>query len=126
MVRGRPTSWKLSTTWCCSARSGGRKTASWCGLARRGSSWGRRGGAPPWAPGRERSAAAGPPRVTAGYEMATRRKKVTLDGSEVSRLSEAVGTLLAVPFSPTDVGVVAGGAAARRRRLGGGAAVGGA
>jgi len=62
-------------------------------------------------------AQAGAHRVTAGYEMATRRKKVTLDGSEVSRLSEAVGTLLAVPFSPTDVGIVAGGPAARRRYL---------
>lgn len=60
---------------------------------------------------------AGPHRVTAGYETATRRKKVTLDGAEVSKLSEAVGTMLAVPFSPADVGVVAGGPSARRRYL---------
>jgi len=56
-------------------------------------------------------------RVTAGYETATRRKKVTLNGSEVSKLSEAVGTILAVPFSPADVGLVAGGPSARRRYL---------
>jgi DNA replication and repair protein RecF len=62
-------------------------------------------------------ARAGGRRVTAGYETATRRKKVTLDGSEVSRLSEAVGTMLAVPFSPADVALVAGGPGARRRYL---------
>jgi DNA replication and repair protein RecF len=62
-------------------------------------------------------AQAGVHRVTAGYETATRRKKVTLDGAEVSKLSEAVGTILAVPFSPADVGLVAGGPSARRRYL---------
>ncbi len=56
-------------------------------------------------------------RVTAGYETAARRKKVTLNGAEVSKLSEAVGTILAVPFSPADVGLVAGGPSARRRYL---------
>jgi DNA replication and repair protein RecF len=56
-------------------------------------------------------------RVTAGYETAARRKKVTLDGSEVSRLSEAVGTILAVPISPADVELVAGAPSARRRYL---------
>jgi DNA replication and repair protein RecF len=56
-------------------------------------------------------------RVTAGYETATRRKKVTLDGAEVSRLSEAVGAVLAVPFSPADIGVVDGGPSGRRRYL---------
>ncbi len=56
-------------------------------------------------------------RVTAGYETTTRRKKVTLDGSEVSKLSEAVGRILAVPFSPADTAIVAGGPSARRRYL---------
>ena len=56
-------------------------------------------------------------RVTAGYEVSTRRKKVTLDGSEVSKLSDAVGTILAVPLSPADVAVVAGGPSGRRRYL---------
>lgn len=56
-------------------------------------------------------------RVTAGYETATRRKKVTLDGAEVPKLSEAVGTILAVPFSPADAAIVAAGPSARRRYL---------
>lgn len=56
-------------------------------------------------------------RLTVGYEAATRRKKVALDGLEISRLSEAVGTILAVTFSPADVGVVAGGPSGRRRYL---------
>lgn len=60
---------------------------------------------------------ADPGRVTAGYETATRRKKVTLNGVETSRLSEAVGTFLAVPFSPADVNLVSGGPSARRRYL---------
>lgn len=56
-------------------------------------------------------------RVTAGYEVARARKKVTLDGREVARLADAVGALLAVPFSPADVAVVAGSPGARRRYL---------
>jgi DNA replication and repair protein RecF len=56
-------------------------------------------------------------RVTAGYETATRRKKVTVDGSEISKLAEAVGRILAVPFSPADAATVATGPAARRRYL---------
>ena len=54
-------------------------------------------------------------RVTAGYDATTRRKKVTVDGAETHKLSEAVGRMLAVPFSPADVAVVAGGPSARRR-----------
>jgi DNA replication and repair protein RecF len=56
-------------------------------------------------------------RVTAGYDAATRRKKVTLDGVEVSRIGDAVGRILAVPFSPADAAIVATGPAARRRYL---------
>lgn len=56
-------------------------------------------------------------RVTAGYEVARGRKKVTLDGREVARLADAVGAVLAVPFSPADVAVVAGSPGARRRYL---------
>jgi DNA replication and repair protein RecF len=56
-------------------------------------------------------------RVTAGYDAATRRKKVTVDGLETHKLSEAVGHMLAVPFSPADVAVVAAGPGARRRYL---------
>ncbi|HWP39256.1 MAG TPA: DNA replication and repair protein RecF [Gemmatimonadales bacterium] len=56
-------------------------------------------------------------RVTAGYDSATRRKKVTLDGMEVTKLGDAVGRILAVPFSPADAAIVASGPAARRRYL---------
>lgn len=56
-------------------------------------------------------------RVTAGYEIAGRRKKVTIDGVEMRRLADAVGTITAVAFSPTDRGIVDGGPAARRRYL---------
>lgn len=56
-------------------------------------------------------------RVTAGYDAAQGRKKVTVDGAEACRLSEAVGAVLAVPFSPADAAVVAGGPGGRRRFL---------
>jgi DNA replication and repair protein RecF len=56
-------------------------------------------------------------RVTAGYEATTRRKKVAVDGLEAHKLSEAVGRVLAVPFSPADVSLVASGPSARRRYL---------
>jgi DNA replication and repair protein RecF len=56
-------------------------------------------------------------RVTAGYDAATRRKKVAVDGLETHKLSEAVGRVLAVPFSPADVSLVASGPSARRRYL---------
>ncbi len=56
-------------------------------------------------------------RVTAGYEVAGRRKKVTVAGVEIRRLADAVGTLTAVAFSPTDRGIVDGGPAGRRRYL---------
>jgi DNA replication and repair protein RecF len=56
-------------------------------------------------------------RVTAGYDGATGRKKVTVDGVESPKLSDAVGRVLAVPFSPADMGVVAGGPSARRRYI---------
>lgn len=56
-------------------------------------------------------------RVTAGYEVAGRRKKVTVDGVPTTRLGDAVGRLLAVSFSPADRALVAGGPAERRRYL---------
>jgi DNA replication and repair protein RecF len=56
-------------------------------------------------------------RVTAGYEVAGRRKKVTVDGQLATRLGDAVGRVLAVTFSPADRALVAGGPAERRRYL---------
>jgi len=62
-------------------------------------------------------AGAGTVRVTAGYEVAGRRKKVTVDGVATTRLGEAVGRVLAVSVSPADRALVAGGPAERRRYL---------
>jgi len=56
-------------------------------------------------------------RVTAGYEVAGRRKKVTVDGTAVTRLGDAVGRVLAVSVSPADRALVAGGPGERRRYL---------
>ena len=52
-----------------------------------------------------------------GYERAGRRKRVRRDGVVVDRLSDALGTLPAVMFSPTDVELVSGSPSARRRFL---------
>lgn len=55
--------------------------------------------------------------ITVGFERATRRKRVRVDGAEPERLSDALGTLPAVMFSPADVELVAGAPSARRRYL---------
>nr|MCU0617372.1 hypothetical protein [Gemmatimonadaceae bacterium] len=52
-----------------------------------------------------------------GFERATRRKRALLDGVEQSRLSDALGALPSVCFSPADVALVAGGPGERRRFL---------
>lgn len=62
-------------------------------------------------------AGTGAHRVTAGYEASGQRKKVTVDGTEVKKLSDAVGVVTAVGFSPADRTIVAGGPAGRRRYL---------
>lgn len=56
-------------------------------------------------------------RVTAGYEVSGRRKKVSVDGVPATKLGDAVGRVLAVSFSPADRVLVAGGPAERRRYL---------
>jgi DNA replication and repair protein RecF len=56
-------------------------------------------------------------RVTAGYEVAGQQKKVTVDGAPVRRLGEAVGRIVAVPFSPEDRAIVAGAPSGRRRYI---------
>ncbi len=56
-------------------------------------------------------------RVTAGYEVAGQKKKVTVDRAPVQRMGAAVGRVLAVSFSPADRDIVVGGPAARRRYL---------
>jgi DNA replication and repair protein RecF len=62
------------------------------------------------ASGRERE-------ITAAYEPATRRKRVTLDGAEPARLGDAIGHVGAVLFSPSDMAIVAGAPGERRRFL---------
>ena len=55
--------------------------------------------------------------ISAGFERQGRRKRVKLGGSEPQRLSDALGALPCVLFSPADVELVAGAPSARRRYL---------
>lgn len=55
--------------------------------------------------------------LSAGFERQGRRKRVRLDGAEPQRLSDALGALPCVLFSPADVDLVAGSPSARRRYL---------
>ena len=55
--------------------------------------------------------------LTAAFQRAGKRKKVTVDGVEPSRLSDALGSLPSVMFSPRDVELVAGAPSERRRFL---------
>lgn len=59
----------------------------------------------------------GPRELAAGFRAAGKRKRLTLDGAEPERLSEAIGHWLAVTFLPTDLLLVQGTAAGRRRYL---------
>ena len=55
--------------------------------------------------------------ISIGFERAGRRKRVRLDGATYDRLSDAVGALPCVMFSPADVELIAGSPSARRRYL---------
>lgn len=55
--------------------------------------------------------------VSVGYERSTKKKRATLDGVEQSRLTNALGALPSVEFSPADVSLVSGGPTDRRRYL---------
>ena len=57
------------------------------------------------------------PLVTATWEAATGRKRVTVAGEERPRITDALGAWLAVTFLPTDLGLVQAGASERRRWL---------
>lgn len=57
------------------------------------------------------------PEITAAFQRTGRRKKVTRDGVEADRLGDALGTLAAVVFSPSDVAIVTEGPGDRRRFL---------
>lgn len=52
-----------------------------------------------------------------GFERASRRKRVTVDGAPVHRLSDAIGGLPSVMFAPADVELVSGSPVTRRRYL---------
>ncbi len=55
--------------------------------------------------------------VSAAFQKKGKRKKVTMGGVEPDRLSDALGSLSAVVFSPSDVELVSGGPGDRRRFL---------
>lgn len=58
-----------------------------------------------------------PLQIEAGYEIRTRRKRVAVDGHEPPKLADALGTIGAVLFSPSDVAIITGGPGERRRFL---------
>jgi len=55
--------------------------------------------------------------IGVGFERATKRKRTRIDGVVPDRLSDALGALPSVMFSPNDVELVAGSPNARRRYL---------
>ena len=55
--------------------------------------------------------------VSAGFARHGRRKRVKLGGAEPPRLSDALGALPCVLFSPADVELISGAPSARRRYL---------
>ena len=55
--------------------------------------------------------------IGVGFERAGKRKRVRLDGAVPERLSDALGALPSVMFSPDDVELIAGAPSARRRYL---------
>ena len=56
-------------------------------------------------------------RVTAGFEISGKRKKVTVDGKETKKLADAVGLITAVALAPADRALVDSGPSGRRRYL---------
>jgi DNA replication and repair protein RecF len=56
-------------------------------------------------------------RVGVGVERETGRRRIVLDGVACDRVSDALGALPCVAFSPADVALVTGGPSARRRWL---------
>lgn len=55
--------------------------------------------------------------VAAAFQKKGRRKKVSVDGVEPDRMTDALGRLSAVIFSPADIDLVSGGPSERRRFL---------
>ncbi len=84
-----------------------------------GSGGARRGGPETRVPSGRESRVPGPEHciVTAGFDARTKAKKVTVDGVEPGRLSEAIGIIRGAVLSPGDVALVAGGPRERRQYL---------
>jgi len=59
----------------------------------------------------------GGPAKTVGASYTGRKKRITVDGEEVSRLADSVGNWLAVTFLPSDVALASGPASERRQYL---------
>ena len=57
------------------------------------------------------------PASTVGAVYSGNRKRITVEGEEIGRLADAVGSWLAVAFLPSDVGLASGPAAERRQYL---------
>lgn len=55
--------------------------------------------------------------LSIGFERATKRKKVRLDGTDAPRMSDVLGAVPAVMVSPRDVALVGGAPSERRRYL---------
>ena len=55
--------------------------------------------------------------IAVGFERQSKRKRITLDGSEPIRMSDALGAVPSVVVAPSDVLLVAGGPSERRRYL---------
>ena len=55
--------------------------------------------------------------IAVTWDAAGSRKRVTIDGADCPRITDALGHWLAVAFLPTDLALVQGGAAERRRWL---------
>jgi DNA replication and repair protein RecF len=55
--------------------------------------------------------------IAAAFQRTGKKKKVSIDGSEPDRISDGLGHLSAVIFSPVDVELVSGGPSERRRFL---------
>lgn len=55
--------------------------------------------------------------ISVGYELSGKRKRITLDGVTPTRMSDSLGALPSVIFSPRDHELVAGGPVERRRYL---------
>ena len=55
--------------------------------------------------------------ISVGFDRNAKRKKVSIDGGEVRRLSDALGALPSVMFSPRDLELVSGPPTERRRYL---------